>query len=170
MIPIDDKTRTFLLEIIYAAIDIVNERDLDSLTDDRLIKLEGEINDLEIFHRRLSANELIIFDTRPRCMVNGDDGKQCGGEGRYQPFVMVHLPNNPQPIAQLATQPVIRVCEFHAVNNVERYLPTESWREIQAQVMRQSNQVVVYDDSRIMYLDHTTQTMIAAPTVTLVKV
>ena len=96
-------------------------------------------------------------------MVKLDNGDQCDGQGRYQPFAFVYLPNQDQPIAQLAIQPVLRICGKHATSDVSKYISKNAWRDISANTMRQAQQLVQYDDCRLMYMDHGTQTMVPPP-------
>jgi len=122
-----------------------------------------KIEHAETLKLALLERRFVVFDARPRCMVKLDNGDQCDGQGRYQPFAFVHLPNQDQPIAQLAIQPVLRICGKHATSDVSKYISKDAWRDISANTMRQSQQLVQYDDCRLMYMDHGTQTMVPPP-------
>lgn len=171
MIPIDDDDRALVLDALddYCTT-------AEALIESGSVSYPGGVDEnamkerirqISILHAKMEAGDLVTFDLRPVCMVTEKDVR-CKGEGRYQPYMYVYVPSNKQPIAQLAVQPMLRLCGKHATNQLDHYLPRDAWRDIQAQVMRQLQGVIVrYDDCRVMYMDHGTKTMVEPPAVSL---
>ena len=173
MIPIENDDYLMLIEVLtdYSATiaELVRseggeapevEQPDSGFTQEQLLERMEHAETLKL---ALLEQRFVVFDARPRCMVKLDNGEQCDGQGRYQPFAFVHLPGSDQPIAQLAIQPVLRICGKHATSDVSKYISKNAWRDISATTMRQSQQLVQYDDCRLMYMDHGTQTMVPPP-------
>lgn len=162
MQPIDDNDRKVLLHALTNEREqleieaLIPQADRGLMTDEQYVQMIAHVTEL---HDSILENRYMIFDTRPRCVVI-EDKEQCENEGRYQPFVFVYIGGSKQPIAQLAVEPPLRICADHASGKLGLYLDKNQWREIQAQVMKQAQQVALYDDARVMYLDHQTQQIV----------
>lgn len=170
MIPVSDRVRQLLIQAcdselkqlqIEAAMPQVDNS--GNMSDEEYATC---IKEYECVHDDLLENRLVIFDTRPQC--NHVDHKQtpairCEAEGRYQPIIFAFLPNVDRPLAQLEVQPVMRVCSQHATARVNDYLTKPQWREIQASVMKQAQQMVHFGDARVMYMDHHAKTIVPPP-------
>ena len=165
MIPIDNEERALILEALEGYRQCTEQ--IEKNPDE-----EEYYENLRLLITRLQSNELLVFDTKPQCMVMIDqkNGIQCSGYGRYQPVLFVFGANPQAPIAQLdiGGPSGLRVCEEHAVNDMWAFLNQGAWREIQAQVMKQSQQVVKYEDAKLMYMDSETKTIVPPPKASII--
>jgi len=181
MIPVGDKVRQRLIQAIESELEQLRieekipQADKGLMTDD---EYASAINEYEVIRQDLLDSRLIVFDTRPQCthVDNSKSGNikgmavRCEAEGRYSPIIFVFAPNEDAPLAQLEVQPPQRCCTEHATGRLNQYFSKPQWREIQAQVQKQSQILIHFDDARVMFMDHKTQTIVTPPTPAIVIV
>lgn len=129
--------------------------------------IEDRCRSVSLFKDRIERGDWLVFDTQPVCMVS-EKGVKCDQPGRYQPFMYVYEPGAKMPLAQLAVQPILRICGKHATNRLSDYITEPQWRQIQQQVMKQKpGTLVLWEDCKVMYMDHGQGIMVEPPTVKL---
>lgn len=169
MIPIHDDDKGMLLDACDEYIGTNKALIESGSAGDDADLVEDGIRQVSIIKAKLEAGDWLVFDTQPVCMVS-DKGEKCMSPGRYQPFMYVYEKGVALPLAQLAVQPVLRICGKHATNQLDHYLTKPQWRAIQEQVARQKPGTLVrYDDCKVMYMDHGQGVMVEPPTVTLAQ-
>lgn len=120
-------------------------------------------------NQKLLERKYVVFDASPRCIFKRKE-KQCEADGRYQPFVLIFGPDPAAPIAQMAIQPELHVCEDHATSDLSKYITKESWGLIAEEIFKKSGNFLRFEDAKMMYLDHQTNTMVPPPKIAFAEV
>ena len=158
MMKIDDIVTRNLSDILFAFSDR-KYGDVEGLISGD--NTDGDITDARFWNQfaaDLRSGKLAIFNTQPQCM-SVIEGDQCESAGRFQPFLLVYVKGQQNPVAQLEMQPPLRLCIDHRSEDVEHFVTREQWKNISAQVVRQLGIVPLLTDAQVAYFDHETQQM-----------
>ena len=75
-----------------------NLKDPDAAIDSCMTQdeIEERIEHAETLKVRLLERRFVVYDASPRCMGRLENGVQCDGQGRYQPYAFIYAANTDQ--------------------------------------------------------------------------